>query len=147
MDVFQAGFEHLEAVAKLFDQYRVFYQAPSDFEAAKIFINKRFQENSSTIFIVCYDNKIVGFTQLFPTFSSVSMKRVWILNDLFVEEVYRNKGMAGLLLDAAAEFAKATDATRIILSTQASNTPAQSLYESRGYRRDKAFYHYTLSLS
>ncbi|HSM81534.1 MAG TPA: GNAT family N-acetyltransferase [Nodosilinea sp.] len=147
MDVFQAGFEHLGAVAKLFDQYRVFYQAPSDFEAAKLFISKRLQENSSTIFIVCCDNKAVGFVQLFPTFSSVSMKRVWILNDLFVEEAYRNQGVAGLLLDTAEEFVKTTDAARIILATQTSNTPAQSLYESRGYRRDEAFYHYTLSLS
>ncbi|MBD1918224.1 MULTISPECIES: GNAT family N-acetyltransferase [Cyanophyceae] len=147
MDVFQARFEHLEAVAKLFDQYRVFYQAPSDFEAAKTFISKCLQENSSTIFVVCHHDKIIGFTQLYPTFSSVSMKRVWVLNDLFVEEAYRNRGMAGLLLNAAAEFAKTTDAARIILATQASNTPAQSLYESRGYCRDEAFYHYTLSLA
>ena len=75
------------------------------------------------------------------------MKRVWILNDLFVEEAYRNQGVAGLLLDTAEEFVKTTDAARIILATQTSNTPAQSLYESRGYRRDEAFYHYTLSLS
>ncbi|MBD1874584.1 GNAT family N-acetyltransferase [Nodosilinea sp. FACHB-131] len=146
MDVFQARFEHLEAVAKLFDQYRVFYQAPPDFEAAKTFISKRLQENSSTIFVACHEDKIVGFMQLYPTFSSVSMKRVWVLNDLFVEETYRNRGIAGLLLHAAAEFAKTTEAARITLATQASNTPAQSLYESRGYRRDEAFYHYTLSL-
>ncbi|MBD2110203.1 GNAT family N-acetyltransferase [Nodosilinea sp. FACHB-13] len=147
MNVFQAGFEHLEAVAKLFDHYRVFYQASPDFEAAKTFISKRIQENSSTIFVACHGEKIVGFTQLYPTFSSVSMKRVWILNDLFVEEAYRRKGTAGLLLNAAAEFAQATDAARIVLSTQISNTSAQSLYESQGYCRDEAFYHYTLSLT
>ncbi len=75
------------------------------------------------------------------------MKRVWILNDLFVEETYRHRGMARLLLNAAAEFAKSTDAARIILATQISNTSAQSLYESEGYWQDEAFYHYTLSLT
>ena len=36
----------------------------------------------------------VGFIQLYPSFSTVSLKRQWILNDLYVKEEYRNKGYA-----------------------------------------------------
>lgn len=146
MEVVVARFEHLEEVSKLFDQYRVFYQQPSDLEAARTFLRERFQKSDSNVFVACDDQRLVGFTQLYPSFSSVSMKRVWILNDLFVKEAYRKKGVATLLMNAAEYFARETRAVRIILSTQVSNTAAQSLYASLGYTKDKDFYHYTLRL-
>jgi ribosomal protein S18 acetylase RimI-like enzyme len=146
MEVFQAHIEHLEEVATLFDQYRVFYNQPSDLDAARAFIQERFEKNDSTIFVVRDNGLMVGITQLFPTLSSVSMKRVWILNDLFVQEAYRKKGAAKLLMNAAENFARETGAVRIILSTQISNIAAQILYESLGYRKDEDFYHYSLSL-
>jgi GNAT superfamily N-acetyltransferase len=133
MKVFQARIEHLEGVATLFNQYRAFYKQPSDLEAARVFMQERFQKNDSTVFVACDDDQMVGFTQLFPSFSSVSMKRVWILNDLFVQEAHRKKGVAKLLMGAAENFARETGAVRIILSTQVSNIAAQSLYESLGY--------------
>jgi hypothetical protein len=55
MEVFQAHIEHLEGVATLFDQYRVFCKQPSDLEAARTFIQERFQENDSTVFVACDD--------------------------------------------------------------------------------------------
>jgi GNAT superfamily N-acetyltransferase len=76
---------------------------------------------------------MIGFIQLFPSLSSVSMKRVWILNDLFVQEAHRKQGAAKLLMSAVENFARETGAVRIILSTQVSNVAAQSLYKSLGY--------------
>lgn len=145
MEIIRANLEHLKEVSMLFDKYRVFYKQPSDIEAATKFIQKHFIENSSTIFLACNRGDMVGFTQLYPSFSSVSMKQIWILNDLFVEEAYRRKGVAKLLISAAEEFASKTGAIRIVLATQISNTAAQSLYELRGYSKDKDFYHYALS--
>ena len=92
MEVFQAQIKHLEEISKLFDRYRVFYKASSDPDAARTFLQERFQNGDSIIFAVRHDRKIVGFTQLYPSFSSVSMKRIWILNDLFVEPTDRQKG-------------------------------------------------------
>jgi len=146
MEVFKASFEHFEELANLFDQYRVFYKSVSDIESAKKFLQERFQKGDSIIFVVSNDGHIVGFTQLYPSFSSVSMKRVWILNDLFVEPAYRKKGVAKLLLSAAEDFARETEAIRIILATQISNTTAQSLYESLGYCKDEEYSHYSLRL-
>jgi ribosomal protein S18 acetylase RimI-like enzyme len=146
MNVFQAHSEHLEEVSKLFDQYRVFYKSSSDYEAAKQFLKERFEKRDSTIFVAGNDERIVGFTQLYPSFSSVSMKRIWILNDLFVDEDYRRNGVAQLLMGAAESFARETGAVRIILATQVSNVVAQSLYELRGYAKDEEFYHYALRL-
>ena len=146
MKVFQARSEHLEEVSKLFDQYRVFYKSSSDLEAAREFLQQRFQKDESIIFVASNNGRIIGFTQLYPSFSSVSMKRVWILNDLFVEQASRKKGIAKLLLIAVEDFARETEAIRIILATQISNITAQSLYESLGYCKNEEFNHYSLRL-
>ncbi|MBE9168877.1 GNAT family N-acetyltransferase [Pleurocapsales cyanobacterium LEGE 06147] len=146
MEVVLARFEHLEEVSKLFDRYRVFYKQSSDLEAARKFLQERFQKSDSTIFVAIDREHVVGFTQLYPSFSSVSMKRIWILNDLFVKEAYREKGVAKSLMSAAEIFARETGAVRIILATQISNIPAQALYESLDYRKDEEFYHYVLQL-
>lgn len=146
MDVFQAHLEHLEEVSKLFDQYRIFYQSTSDCEAARKFIKARLQKKDSTIFVASKEGRIVGFTQLYPSFSSISMQRIWILNDLFVDEGHRRTGVAKALMCAAENFARETASVRLILATQISNVAAQSLYQLRGYVKDEEFYHYALRL-
>lgn len=146
MEIILARAEHLEEMVMLFDHYRVFYKQPSDLKAARHFLQERLQANDSTIFIARENGCGVGFTQLYPSFSSVSMKRIWILNDLFVENSHRKQGVAKLLIGAAENYARETGAVRIILATQISNMVAQALYESLGYRKDQDFHHYALQL-
>jgi ribosomal protein S18 acetylase RimI-like enzyme len=146
MQVTLASLKHLDEVSRLFDQYRVFYNQSSDLDAATKFLQERFQNQDSTVFIASECDRMVGFIQLYPSFSSVSMKRVWILNDLFVDESYRKQGIAKLLMSAAEQFARETGAVRLALSTQISNVAAQALYESLGYIKDKDFDHYALRL-
>lgn len=138
--------EQLAELAVLFNQYRVFYRQISDLKAAKQFLEERFQRQDSVILVAKDDARLVGFTQLYPSFSSVSLKQIWILNDLFVTDLFRRRGVAQRLLSAAEKHARLTYAARIVLSTQVTNTIAQKLYESRGYVRDTEFYHYALHL-
>jgi GNAT superfamily N-acetyltransferase len=146
MEIILAQLEHLEEISKLFDRYRIFYKQSSDIAAATKFLQERFEQKDSTIFLALEADRAIGFTQLYPSFSSVSMRRIWILNDLFVEEDFRKKSVAKLLMSAAEKFARETGAVRIVLSTQISNIVAQKLYESRGYIKDEEFFHYALSL-
>lgn len=146
MQVTQASLDQLSALAAVFDQYRLFYEQLSDLVAAQEFLKARFHNQDSVIFVATDADQIAGFTQLYPSFSSVSMRRIWILNDLFVQPNYRRQGIARLLLNAAEHYARQTGAVRIALSTQISNTSAQALYESLGYTKDIVFYHYALPL-
>lgn len=91
MEIFQATIEDLEGMSNLFNLYRIFYQQESDIEGAKTYIKKRLVNEDSVIFVVRDREVYVGFTQLYPTFSSVSMKRTWILNDLYVDKTARKK--------------------------------------------------------
>jgi len=144
----QATIENLDEIASLFNDYRVFYKQESDYERAKAFLFDRFVHRESVIFLAIdgNNNKAVGFTQLYPTFSSVSLKRSWILNDLFVCEAYRRCGVAQLLLETARTYAEQTKAKGLELSTAVTNEIGQRLYERNGYKKDEAFYHYYLSL-
>ena len=146
MEILAVDIKHLEELAILFDQYRVFYGASSDIGSARSFLRERLDKDESKIFAVIDGDRMIGFTQLYPSFSSISMKQIWILNDLFVAEARRNEGVATLLMRQAESFAQETGAVRIALATHNSNTTAQSLYESLDYARDNDFYHYTRSL-
>jgi ribosomal protein S18 acetylase RimI-like enzyme len=147
METYQATIEDLEGVSNLFNFYRVFYQQTSDIEGAKTYIKKRLESKDSVIFVVKDKQKYVGFTQLYPTFSSISMKRAWILNDLYVDAEARKQGIGELLLYKAKDYAIETGAKSISLSTAPDNYSAQRLYEKNGYIRDSQFYHYELSLN
>lgn len=119
-------------IAPLFNAYRLFYEQQSNEEAAVEFINERLKNKESIIFAAKMDNQYVGFTQLYPTFSSVAMKRAFILNDLYVEKNYRKNGIAQALMEAAFDFAENQNARFLALETGVNNTTAQALYEKMG---------------
>ncbi|MEE6450007.1 GNAT family N-acetyltransferase [Gottfriedia acidiceleris] len=146
MEVVRAKSEHITEVANLFDQYRMFYKQESNLNGAIDFITERINNNDSIIFLVKEKDQSIGFTQLYPSFSSVSMKKLWILNDLYVTETARQKGVAQLLLNAAKEFAIKSKAKALDLQTAIDNKFAQALYEKNGYQVDKEFLSYSLNL-
>ena len=129
----RTGLTHLDVVARLFDQYRGFYGQPSDPVLARDFIRERMERDESVILLAWVDDAAVGFTQLYPAFSSVSASRVWILNDLLVLPEARRKGVARALLSAAADFVRADGALRLELETDHDNATAQALYRAMGW--------------
>lgn len=146
MQIYQATLEDLEGVANLFNLYRVFYEQKSDIEGARAYIMERLENKDSVIFVVKNNQQYVAFTQLYPTFSSISMKRAWILNDLYVHVESRKQGIGEMLLQKVKEYGIQTGAKSITLSTAPDNYSAQRLYERNGYVRDTQFYQYELSL-
>ena len=145
MLVKRAGPGDLDAVAPLFDGYRQFYGQRSDPAAARAFLAERLARDESVIFLaVAEDGEALGFTQLYASFSSVSLRRLWILNDLFVDPGVRRGGVGRRLLERAREWAVETDTKGLTLATAVTNRAAQSLYESCGWRRDDEFQHYYL---
>jgi GNAT superfamily N-acetyltransferase len=136
----------IELLVPLFDAYRQFYRRPSDPAAARRFLLERVDMHQSAIFLAFSGGVAIGFTQLFPSFSSVGMARIFILNDLFVAPQARRRGIGSALLQAAAEYARSEAAIWLVLSTELTNTTAQSLYEKEGWKRDTLFCSYQLPL-
>lgn len=144
----RATLEDLDALTTLFDGYRVFYKQSSDPALARAFIEERLRLDESVIFIARDggNREALGFTQLYPMFSSVSARRIWVLNDLFVASTARKRGAARALMDRARDFAMEAGALRLILETAEDNRAAQALYESLGYVRESGERHYALEL-
>ena len=138
----RAELDDLDALVPLFDGYRRFYGQPSDPDGARAFLAERFKRGESVIFLAVVDGAAVGFTQLYPSFSSVSMKRLWVLNDLFVTPDARKSGAGRALLERAERWAAETGAKGLTLSTQVTNLGAQRLYEACGWTKDDEFLHY-----
>ena len=134
----RASAADLDALVPLFDAYRVFYAQPSDPVRARDFLAERFARGESTVLLAERGPSTVGFTQLYPIFSSVRTTRTWLLNDLFVAEGARRGGVARALLDAAAAFAREQGAAGVMLETTRDNAPARALYRAAGWNEDES---------
>lgn len=141
IDIQKVKIEDLSDLVPLFDAYRVFYKQASDTELAYNFLKERIEKKESDIFIAFEGNTAIGFTQLFPTFSSVSMERSYILNDLYVIPEARGKGVGKLLLNYAQEWTRNKGYKGLALETAGDN-PAQKLYEKEGWTKDEGYLHY-----
>lgn len=141
--------DDLDELAILFDAYRVFYGQPSDPATAQAFLRERLRRDESIVFIArdATTRGALGFTQLYPSFSSVSAGRIWILNDLFVAPGARQRGVARALMARARTFASEAGALRLVLETTEENRAAQALYEALGYVRETGLRHYSLELA
>lgn len=133
-----------EELGVLFDLFRQFYRQAPDLEGATNYIKSRLNYEDSAIYVASVNDKLIGFTQLYPLFSSVGMKRMWLLNDLYVLEDYRGKNWGHQLIDAAKRLAANTGAAAILIETEKTNIRAQKLYEEVGFEEpDTRFYYMT----
>lgn len=147
MEIFRATPEHLDQLAGLFDQYRVFYQEAPDYEACRNFMAERLDRDESVIFAARSEaGDLVGFTQLYHSFCSVELMPLVYLYDLFVDPAARRGGVARALMEAARQYAQAHGAGRLQLETAIDNTEAQALYEDLGWKKDTEFFTYHLAL-
>ncbi|GHC54789.1 GNAT family N-acetyltransferase [Ulvibacter litoralis] len=143
MKVNKATEADLDQLVPLFNGYRMFYKQASNPEAARTFLTERFQKKDSVIFLaIAPDGTGLGFTQLYPSFSSVSMQRTYILNDLYVASEARKKGVGEALMETAKLFAISEGSKGLTLETDVDN-PAQKLYQRLGWKKDTHVNHFT----
>lgn len=145
MNILRAELAQLPQLVVLFDLYRQFYHQPTNPEKAAEFLRDRINREESVIFMAeepSAPQRAMGFVQLYPSFSSVSMRRLWVLNDLFVHADFRKQGVAHKLLERARNWAVETDAVALMLETGKDNLAAQSLYEKTGWERSTDYYVY-----
>ena len=148
MRIVQATLEHLDLLTPMFIKYREFFGELALPDSSRKFLENRLKRKESVIYMALADeeDRLLGYCQLYPSFSSLSLKRVWILNDMYVAEDARRQLVADRLLQTAKKMAKDTNAIRLRVATSQNNLAAQKTYESIGFREDTAFKNYTLEL-
>jgi GNAT superfamily N-acetyltransferase len=141
INIIQAKEEHLPILIPLLDKYRIFYDQSSDEQGARRFLEARIKNKDSTIFVAFYNGSPAGFTQLYSSFSSVSLKPIFVLNDLYVYKEFRKKSIGEELLKTAKDYCKLLDYKGLALET-AINNPAQKLYERLGWKKNTPSLYY-----
>lgn len=140
LQVRQAVLADLDEAAALFDRYRQYQGEASDLAAGRAFLQARFEHGQSVVFLARLHGRAVGFAQLYPSFSSTALARVYILNDLYVADEGRRHGVASALLATIERYAAQFGACRLSLNVKQGNTAAQQLYAARGWVRDGEFF-------
>ncbi|AXT86111.1 GNAT family N-acetyltransferase [Aeromicrobium sp. A1-2] len=146
MKVIRAQLAEVSEAAPLFAAYREFYGEPYDLEASASFLARRLARDESIVLIVRDGDRAVGFSQIYPAFSSTRLAPIWILNDLYVLEDARGAGAVDALLHTAATLAVDAGAVSIELATAHANLRAQAVYDRSGYQADEVFRHYEKQL-
>lgn len=147
MNIRRSSLEQLDELTMLFDQYMGFYKQPSSPQKYRKYLSERLQNNEATAYIAySLDNEPVGFVLNYHSFSSVSLGKIIVLNDLFVVASHRKKGVANKLIDCSINLAKSTGSIRVDLATAKDNLFAQRLYEKIGFVKDAEYFSYNLSL-
>ena len=140
LEIKTATLEQLDDLVPLFDAYRVFYKEPSDLERAKNFLLERIQNSESVVFLAYDGTRALGFVQLYPSFSSVSTNRLWILNDLYIIPESRGLRVGERLIERALQLARDSNAKGVQLETAHTNLSGQKLYERLGFEREDLEY-------
>jgi GNAT superfamily N-acetyltransferase len=140
----QSVLSDLDALVPLFDAYRQGYGRAGDLAAARSFLLARFDHGESEIFVAQDGAAMIGFAQLHASFSSLSMARVLVVSDLFVDEASREQGVGTKLLAASLRYAQSLGAVRLSLSAAFKNSHFQTVYEADGWKQDEQFsvYHF-----
>ncbi|MBX9770611.1 MAG: GNAT family N-acetyltransferase [Candidatus Obscuribacterales bacterium] len=151
LQIRRAELSDVEALLPQFNAYRSFYKMQPAADKARTFLTENISQDRSIIFVAVAKQpsgkeSIVGFTQLYPRLSSLSMTYYMYLSDLYVDENCRKNGIAKQLMKQAEEYSIANGAIFIELQTENTNTNAQALYESLGYKQENEFRTYVLKL-
>ncbi len=132
----------------MFDAYRMFYKRDSDLDGARAYLQARLERGEARVFLAREQDSgaALGFALCYSTFSSVVMKPLVILNDLYTTPEARGQGVASALIEACANFARLEGALVLRLRTATDNETAQRVYDKAGFKRDAVYYTYDLSL-
>src|SRR5947208_9666856 len=100
--------EELDAALPLIAGYQRFYEAEPDDERNRRFFARFLEPSEDGLVLGAWvGDELVGFACLYWTFSSTRAAEVALMNDLFVAEGTRGKGVGLALIDAAAEASRA----------------------------------------
>jgi GNAT superfamily N-acetyltransferase len=142
----QATIQDLSKLVPIFDDYREYFNQTKNPVMVEQFLFEKFEHLESVIFIAQQQEKVVGFAQLYPIFSSLTLQRVWLLNDFFIAEEYRGSGVGTQLFTEVKEYTLLTRSKGIELSVEHTNKKAWSFWEKQGFKMDQEFRYYFYKL-
>jgi GNAT superfamily N-acetyltransferase len=131
--------EEFEPVLPLIAAYQRFYEVERiDEERNRSFFRRFLAPSDDGLLLGARQGEeIVGFACLYWHFSSLSAAETVLMNDLFVSESVRGRGVGRALIEASATVARERGAAHLEWATAPDNHTAQRLYDSTGAERSE----------
>jgi ribosomal protein S18 acetylase RimI-like enzyme len=136
----------LDDLVRLFRAYLDFYERPHPADRARGYLAERLEGGDSVVLVAEGQAGLVGFAQCYPTWSSLELSALWVLEDLFVTPSARRSGVGAALLETVVTAAEVASACEVVLETQHANAAAIALYERFGFTRSDEFATYVFDL-
>lgn len=105
-----------------------------DETAGKDYFKKKFEDSNSLIFVAEKDSRIIGYILAFiSTYSYRSINPICEIENMFIEEKYRKKGIGKMLIEKVREEAKTRNVKRLRVGAIVQNEQAIKFYMSQGF--------------
>lgn len=144
--VSRAGVDACDTLAPLFEAYRRHFTGSDDPAGSRAFLAERLARGDSVVYLAALQDRVAGFIQLYPLYSSWYVRPLWFLSDLFVDPATRGHGVARALIARVEQHAHETGAKGLLVEIPYSEPKLIGLYESAGYRKDAVFDVYRLGV-
>lgn len=120
---------------------------PPDEAGQKRLLDDAFSDSPPfKILLAEQNNKLLGYAFYLFTYSSFEAKRTLYLEDIFISENHRDKGIGKLFLDEIIRIAKANDCHRMEWAVLDWNVNAIKFYENLGARELKEWKYFRMEL-
>ncbi len=147
MEIKLCEINDLERLAPLFDDYRQHFKQASDLESVRNYLQQRLEANETKIYLVQTGEELHGFVLLYPSFSSIGLAPIWILNDFYLKSGNQKRLMAKALLDQIRLDCHDAGGIRIEVTTRKENHKLHKLYKEYGFEKDYKYDYYFLQLT
>jgi GNAT superfamily N-acetyltransferase len=137
----------IDRLAEIFDLYRAHYGEAGNAPEAASWLEANIGSGRVEAFLAEDNDGVIGFAITMVVPASLRLGHFWQIRDLFVVPSHRRLGVGRRLLDSIRAAASATGALRIVLQTEADNTPALRLYAESGYSTVEGYRSLTLPLT
>ncbi len=126
--------EQLEALLPLIAAYQRFYDVDAvDDERNRAFFSRFLAPSDDGLLLGAWrDEELVGYACLYWHFTSLVPAETVLMNDLYVVEAERGKGVGRALIEASAAIAKERGAHQLQWVTAPDNETARRLYDRTG---------------
>jgi len=131
--------EEFEELLPLIAAYQRFYEVAEIDEGRNRAFFRRFLAPSEDGLLLGArsEGRLVGYACLYWHFSSLEATESVLMNDLYVDEEARGRGVGRALIEATAEVARERGVPFVEWSTAPDNHTAQRLYDSTGAERSE----------
>jgi ribosomal protein S18 acetylase RimI-like enzyme len=137
----------IEALAEIFDQYRVHYGEASDVSRSASWLEQNLSTSRLRAFVAEDGARFVGFAITMEVPASLRLAHFSQIRDLFVLPKHRRVGVGRALLASVRAAAIASGALRLVLQTEEDNDAALRLYTDSGYTLINGYYSLMLPIS